>query len=73
MGTTTFLSDDELRSLTGFHRKVKQVAQLRLMGVPFWVNGRGRPVVPRSVIEGNATSSHTRRWAPALIKNDGEA
>ena len=73
MGTMTFLSDDELRDLTGFKRKAKQVAQLRSMGVPFWVNGQGRPVVPRSVIEGETKSNPVRAWAPALVKYRREA
>ena len=73
MGTTAFLSDEELRNLTGFQRKAKQVAQLRLMGVPFWVNGRGRPVVPRSIIEGETMLPAVRPWAPALVKTRREA
>ena len=45
-----FLNPDELALLTGFHRKGRQVQQLRRMGIVFYVNGCGRPVVARTAI-----------------------
>jgi hypothetical protein len=45
MGASLFLDDDALRQLTGCAQKAKQVAQLRRMGIPFWVNARGQAVV----------------------------
>jgi len=47
-----FLDDEALRRLTGFSHKVRQVEQLRRMGIPFWVNGRGAPVVACSAVQG---------------------
>lgn len=49
----TFLTNDEIRHLTGFVFFERQIAQLKEMGLPFWVNGRGKPVVPRHVIDGS--------------------
>jgi hypothetical protein len=45
MGADLFLDDDALRKLTGCAQKAKQVAQLRRMGIPFWINARGQAVV----------------------------
>jgi len=50
MAEPLFLDDDALRKLTGFAHKGKQVAQLRKMGIPFWVNGRGQAVVASSAV-----------------------
>lgn len=49
-----FLDADELRTLTGFSHKARQVEQLRRMGVPFYVNARGAPVVACSVVQGGS-------------------
>ena len=63
-----FLSPDELAILTGFHRKGRQVEQLRRMGIAFYVNGCGRPVVARAAIEGSAARASLRTWAPLVVK-----
>jgi hypothetical protein len=63
-----FLNPDELALLTGFHRKGRQVDQLRRMGIAFYVNGCGRPVVARGAIEGNAAGTSSRTWAPSVVK-----
>jgi len=63
-----FLNPDELALLTGFHRKGRQVEQLRRMGIAFFVNGCGRPVVARTAIEGSATGASPRTWAPSVVK-----
>lgn len=47
-----FLSQDEIVILTGRPQKSKQIEQLRRMGVPFYVNALGRPIVARAIIEG---------------------
>ncbi|MDI9683244.1 DUF4224 domain-containing protein [Burkholderia cenocepacia] len=68
-----FLSPIELVVLTGRKIKSKQIAALRCMGVPFFVNACGRAVVARSAIEGRATSkgrgeSGSRGvWNPAVL------
>lgn len=64
-----FLNPDELALLTGFHRKGRQVEQLRRMGIAFYVNGCGRPVVARGAIEGSATRTSPRTWAPSVVKD----
>lgn len=61
-----FLTANELRELTGFTRRSRQIAQLRQMGIAFWINGAGRPVVPRAVIEGRKTAPQpAKTWEPA--------
>lgn len=65
-----FLSDDQLRELTG--RKVRrcQIESLRQMGIPFRVNAAGRPVVCRSAVEGGksaATSASDTSWTPRVL------
>jgi len=42
-----FLDSDELQALTGRRIKSKQIQALRAMGVPFFVNAMGKPVVSR--------------------------
>jgi hypothetical protein len=66
--STAFLSPDELAVLTGFRRKGCQVEQLRRMGIAFYVNGCGRPVVTRAAIEGSAAGVSPRAWAPSVVK-----
>ena len=65
-GCVVFLNADELKALTGFAQRARQIAQLRQMGIAFWVNGAGRPVVPRAVIEGSkAAPQPAKTWEPA--------
>ena len=47
-----FLTKEELAVLTGRKMKSKQVEVLRRMGLPFWVNAAGHPVVSVAAIEG---------------------
>jgi hypothetical protein len=47
-----FLNQDELVALTGRRIKSKQIEALRRMGLPFWVNAVGKPVVSVAAIEG---------------------
>ena len=65
---TTFLDLDELRWLTGWAQKSKQIAQLRRMGIPFHVNGLGLPIVARRVIEGTRRKNQepNTRWRSAI-------
>lgn len=53
----TFLNADEVKELTGRTKIALQIAQLREQGIPFFTNAQGRPVVPRSAIEGRATTA----------------
>jgi hypothetical protein len=66
-GAAVFLNPDELALLTGFHRKGHQVEQLRRMGIAFYVNGCGRPVVARAAIEGSAAGTPPRTWTPSVV------
>ena len=65
-GTGTFLSANEVSELTGRSARKLQIEALRTMGIPFWVNAIGRPVVPRSAIEGKKDSAPParKRWTP---------
>jgi Domain of unknown function (DUF4224) len=63
-----FLNPEEIALLTGLHRKGRQVEQLRRMGIIFYVNGCGRPVVARTAIGGSAAGASPRTWAPSVVK-----
>jgi hypothetical protein len=62
-----FLDDDALRKLTGYKVARLQIDQLRNMGLPFFVNGHGKPVVPRAAVDGKRESSKRQQsnWHPA--------
>ena len=65
-----FLDDEELARLTGFSQKARQVQQLPMMGIPFYVNAAGRAVVARSVLEGSRQEAKKTvgSWSPAALK-----
>jgi hypothetical protein len=63
-----FLSADGLAFLTGRHLKTKQIQQLRAMGVLFYVNASGHPIVARAVLAGGRSEPYQPRWAPAVAK-----
>jgi len=67
---TMFLDDKEVARLTGFSRKTRQVQQLRMMGIPFYVNAAGRAVVTRSVVDGSRQEAKKTvgSWSPAALK-----
>jgi hypothetical protein len=62
-----FLDDDALRKLTGYKVARLQIDQLRRLGLPFFVNGHGKPVVPRSAVEGSRAKPKQKEsaWHPA--------
>lgn len=60
----TFLTREEVREFTDCCHKQKQIEALRTMGVPFWVNPAGRPVVARSAIEGRGAGKAVVVKAP---------
>ena len=62
-----FLTREELRELTGRARKAAQIDQLRRMGIPYYLNAAGRPVVARAVIEGGKQKSQPQTWRPAVL------
>ena len=66
--SSIFLNADEVRELTGFAIKTKQIEQLRRMGIAFFVNGSGRPIVTVSAIEGRKQEApHQHVWQPAIL------
>jgi hypothetical protein len=71
MSADLFLDHDALRRLTGYAQKRRQVEQLRKMGVPFWVNGRGAPVVACSALQGSKptdTPAPRPAWVPRVLR-----
>lgn len=84
MADEMFLTAAEVGELTGIKkgkriggrlvpREVLQAQQLRSVGVPFYPNARGRPIVARAVIEGRnvpapAPEKH-RGWQPRVMSN----
>lgn len=72
-----FLTPDEIATLTGIKggargktRSQRQVDCLRRMGIPFFVNAAGRPVVTRSAIEGRQPekTQENKEWSPAVLR-----
>lgn len=66
-----FLTQEELVILTGRKKKNLQLEQLRKMGVPFFVNAVGAPVVARVAIEGRPTKAEPPRkkaWVPNVLR-----
>jgi hypothetical protein len=64
-----FLTRQELETLTGFSRKASQIVQLRRMGIPFFVNGSGHPIVTRAAVEGQREHSHPMTWSPTVLQS----
>ena len=66
-----FLTPEEVRELTGFAVKAKQIEQLRRMGIPFFVNGCGRAVVAVSAIEGRKPEAAAQPgWQPRVLQGN---
>jgi Domain of unknown function (DUF4224) len=67
----TFLFPHELVVLTGRKVKSKQIEALRRMGVVFFVNALGRPVVARVAVEGRVGAIVERIpravWQPRVM------
>lgn len=64
-----FLSAEELVRLTGRKVRMKQIDMLRRMGIPFFVNALGRPVVARASVEGGTrvvTKPADESWKPRV-------
>lgn len=60
-----FLTDADLEKLTGRKQKSRQVAELRRLGVPFYVNASGHPVVACAVLEGGKQPAQQKpTWEP---------
>lgn len=67
-GVGTFLTSDEVATLTGRKTKSRQIEALRRMGVAFVINDIGHPVIARSVIEGKkAVATEKPKWVPKVL------
>ncbi|HJV75459.1 MAG TPA: DUF4224 domain-containing protein [Noviherbaspirillum sp.] len=60
--SAVFLESSEIAELTGRKIKSKQIETLRKMGLPFWINASGKPVVTRSAIEGKKELPRKKEW-----------
>jgi hypothetical protein len=70
MDTKVFLDEDAIRKLTGCAQKARQVEQLRRMGVPFWINARGKPVVACSALEGSKKPEKpVKKWESTYLNS----
>lgn len=68
-----FLSDAQIRHLTGCAHKARQVEQLRKMGLPFWVNARGQAIVTRAAVEGRPVPAQAKpNWVPRVLRDGGD-
>ena len=63
-----FLAQDDVAILTGKKKKSCQVDQLRAMGIPFYINAAGRPVVTIAALEGGKIDKSDNEWEPAVLK-----
>lgn len=78
-----FLAEQEVDELTGIGRgrteragaqfvKMRkfdlQARQLRTMGIPFFVNARGRPIIARAFFTGAKVEAPSRpKWQPSVL------
>lgn len=70
---STFLTDAEVVQLTGRKQRGTQIEALRTMGIAFFVNALGKPIVARAVIEGRANQAPTPKtaWQPRVLSFKG--
>lgn len=67
--SSMFLDGAEIATLTGRKMKGHQVVALRQMGIPFFVNATGHPVVTRSAVEVRKNAEPAKKaWAPKLLR-----
>ena len=60
-----FLAREEIAILTGRKTKRHQIDALRRMGITFFVNATGHPIVTRAAVEGKPDMVPPKRtWAP---------
>lgn len=65
MSEKAFLTDSEVRRLTGTGEKLEQLEYLREKGIRHWgPNRAGKIIVPRSAIDGEPEVQITGGWAP---------
>jgi hypothetical protein len=65
---SAFLTAGEVIELTGYKAAKKQIEWLTRNGVKHWVPATGRPVVPRSAIDGApAADKESLPFEPAYV------
>jgi hypothetical protein len=57
-----FLTVQDISELTGRKMKSKQIEALRKMGLPFWVNAIGEPIVTVAAVEGRSEPQREKAW-----------
>jgi len=57
-----FLTVQDLSELTGRKMKSKQIEALKKMGLPFWINAIGEPVVTVAAVEGRMEPQREKAW-----------
>lgn len=63
-----FLEPSDVAKLTGRELKSAQVKELRRMGILFYINAAGHPIVPISVVEGRKEDAPVKpKWQPRGI------
>jgi len=63
--TSMFLDREELVTLTGRKTKRHQAEALRRMGIAFFVNATGHPIVTKAAVEGKPHLLQPKRtWNP---------
>jgi hypothetical protein len=65
-----FLEPAEISVLTGRKFKSLQIDALRQMGIPFFVNATGHPVVARAAIDGAKAqvAEPKKAWVPKVLR-----
>lgn len=68
----TFLSVAEVAALTGRKKHSLQIALLKKIGMPFWVNARGQPIIARTALDGRKEvvkpPAANEPWVPNVLR-----
>lgn len=69
--TPLFLTAAELKELTGFTLRDRQISHLRKSGIPFIPNAHGKPVVTRYAVEGRPDQhvNQQTEWQPKVLQS----
>jgi hypothetical protein len=60
-----------VETFTGRKSRARQIEALRKMGVQFYTNDIGRPVVPVTAITGAKSAPEPVKWRPAVMSGGG--
>lgn len=70
---STFLTGEDVATLTGRKVKTKQIEALRAMGIAFWVNAIGKPVVTVAAVEGRKDAPPQKTWVMPRVNHGPKA